>query len=420
MERQRDQMHRLDGCGSGRRIPLRCRIRSTCVRHSSSHRRPHQPRLQITADDRYTAFINGDKHPVAQGSDWTTVQQFNVTHQLFKGQNLFSVRAVNSAGPAGVLYRLQITMPTGKLFILNSSSRVKVSRRPNAGWSELNFVDTSWPAAREIAAANAPPWGLTPWRLYIRCFSFGPSLGYPDPVFHLTKARMLANASSGDRMLMTTSVSSSSDSAAIRSGRFYPLSISIFKFTFPAMRTRPIIGTGFPALAANRSVSSLGLDWCYSPHNAFPPEWYRKSVPFTRIQCLEHHFPVQACSPWDPTWPGFVDKNYDALPSKQFSSDADDHGKERLAPPNSPVLSAICVGIHGDYGEAGLLTGGRVSENSPGQRAAWERTFGNTHDHIGWWCDDVQARKEFQRAMLAKYGNVTKLNESWKVAYKSR
>ena len=48
-----------------------------------------------------------------------------------------------------------------------------------------------------------------------------------------------------------------------------------------------------------RLAREYGFDWCYFPHYAFPPKWYRDQVPFTRIQCLEHGQPVQAFSPWE-------------------------------------------------------------------------------------------------------------------------
>ena len=304
-------------------------------------------------------------------------------------------------------------MPTGKMFTVYSNSRVKVNRRPPPGWTDPKFVDTEWPAAREIAAANAPPWGplhgalvSDPSRL-VRLWDIRSNL--PPDQSHYIGKRIV-----GDRMLLATSVSSTSDMSLLSHAGF-----TLFQADSNHISTdedTPNHWNWGPASSASRSVNSLGLDFCYAPHNAFPPEWYRKSVPFTRIQCLEHHLPVQAFSPWDPTWPGFVDKNYEAL-LKQFSPDTDEHGKERVTKPNGSVISGIYAGIHGDYGEAGLLTGGRVSV--PSQRAAWERTFGNTHDHLGFWCDDPLARKDFQQSMVAKYGDLAKLNAAWKRSYKS-
>lgn len=377
---------------------------------------PASATLVITADDSYSAYINGDKTPVAQGADWTTVQQINVTRQLTKGVNLLSVRAINTAGLAGVLYHLQITMPTGKVFNLYSNSRVRVSRRPPPGWNDPKFVDAAWSPAKEIAAGNAPPWGPL----------HGPITSDPSHLVRLWDIRSglppdqspyVGKRIVGDRMLLATSVSSTSDMRMLGRAGF-----TLFQSDSNHISTdedSPQHWNWTSALSAGRSVNSLGLDWCYAPHNAFPPEWYRKSIPFTRIQCLEHHLPVQAFSPWDPKWPGFVAANYDAL-AKQFSPDENGvkpKGPERDARPNPVAVSSLYVGIHGDYGEAGLLTGGRVAV--PSQRAAWERTFGDTHDHLGWWCDDPVARQDFRQSMIKKYGDLASLNGAWKRSYKS-
>src|SRR5579884_2334629 len=50
-------------------------------------RAPLSARLLITADDQFAAYVNGRAQPVAQGHDWTTVQEFDVTRLLHAGQN---------------------------------------------------------------------------------------------------------------------------------------------------------------------------------------------------------------------------------------------------------------------------------------------------------------------------------------------
>src|SRR5580704_1239389 len=61
---------------------------------------PSSAILLITADDSFKVFVNGGPKPVAQGNDWTTVQEFNVTRLLTKGLNLLAVQATNTDGPA--------------------------------------------------------------------------------------------------------------------------------------------------------------------------------------------------------------------------------------------------------------------------------------------------------------------------------
>jgi hypothetical protein len=136
----------------------------------------------------------------------------------------------------------------------------------------------------------------------------------------------------------------------------------------------------------------------------------------TASQCLEDKLPVEAFSPWDPTWPAFIDRGYSAI-GRQFAvKPAGQPGKPPSRPASTSVAS-LYVGVHGDYGECGLMMGARV--NVPGQKEDWLRRFGNLHDHLGWWCNDPLARADFRAAMMQKYGTLAALNGAWKRQYKT-
>src|SRR5579884_3901355 len=364
---------------------------------------PVSARLRITADDSFKAYLNERKAPVATGSDWTTVQEFDVTRYLKAGPNLLAVEAQNTGGPGGLIYKLVVRLPGGKPQLFFSDGRVRANRRAPPAWATFAVDDSHWPLAKELAPANGGVWGplhgaLTPdaSRL-VRLWDIRAG-GKPgeDPY---TRPRHV-----GDRMILSASASSPSDMKILSEAGF-----TLFQTDSDHLSTEETAPGHWDWSgpdAARKAVQSLGLDWCYFPHEAFPPPWYAKSVPFVRIQCLEHQQPVRAFSPWDPSWPGFIDSGYEAL-SKEF---AVKKGEERK-------LSAIYVGVHGDYGEAGLLMGARISV--PGQREDWLRRFGNLHDHLGWWCSDPLARADFKKAMLAKYGSLDRLNAAWKRDFKS-
>ncbi len=159
-----------------------------------------------------------------------------------------------------------------------------------------------------------------------------------------------------------------------------------------------------------KKAASLGLDWCYFPHFAFPPKWYDERVAYSRIQCLEHGLPVQAFSPWDPRFPAFVSRGYEKLREHFGKRESDYYLTSSPARPMS-----LYLGIHGDYGETGLLMGARTAV--PGQKEEWQKRFGDLHDHLGWWCGDQSARKAFRDAMGAKYGSIDVLNAAWKTNY---
>ena len=126
--------------------------------------------------------------------------------------------------------------------------------------------------------------------------------------------------------------------------------------------------------------------------------------------------PVEAFSPWDPTWPAFIDRGYAAI-ERQFAAKAPPPvlvgtGRPLAAKPAGTSIASLYVGVHGDYGESGLMMGARV--NVPEQKEDWQRRFGNLHDHLGWWCHDPLARADFRAAMLQKYGTLAALNAAWK------
>jgi hypothetical protein len=365
-------------------------------------------KLLITADDNFRAYLNEGKKPVAQGNDWTTVQEFDLTKLVRIGDNLLAIETQNTGGAGGLLFKLIVTLPGGKTQAFFSDARVRYNRHPAVGWTLLNYDEKSWPLASVIAPLGGGVWGsvhgalvANPARL-LRLWDIRAG-GEPgeDPY---TRPR-----ASGERMILSTSASSISDMQVLSS-----LGFTLFQTDSDHLSTEEVASGRWDwhtQEAARQAVRSLGLDWCYFPHYAFPPPWYRKGVPFTAIECLEHKQPVAAFSPWDPTWPGFISRGYDAL-ARQFPTPADPKGEKR-------GVSALYVGVHGDFGEAGLLSGGRVSPAIPAQRDDWIRRFGNDHDHLGWWCNDPKARADFRASMLQKYASLEGINTAWKRALKT-
>src|SRR5262245_3864150 len=63
--------------------------------------------LWITADNQYTAYVNGQK--LGGDSEWNTVEKYDVAKHLKAGKNVLAIEARNQGGPAGVIARLHIT-----------------------------------------------------------------------------------------------------------------------------------------------------------------------------------------------------------------------------------------------------------------------------------------------------------------------
>jgi hypothetical protein len=377
-------------------------------------RKPLSVQLLITADDTFTAYLNEGRTPVGAGADWTTVQGIDVTRYVHEGDNLLCVQCRNTGGPGGLLYKLVIKDGGARPRIVFSDAKVRVNRHPPVVWTTFALNDANWPHAKEISPANGGVWGQ------LR------GAPQPDPSHIVRQWNIRAGSPDadpytrprgvGERMLLSASVASSSELQILAGAGF-----TLFQTDSDHLSTEetaPNLWDWHTADRARALVQKLGLDWCYFEHEAFPPKWYRDSISFTRIQCLEHQQPVQAFSPWDPKWPAFIGRGYDAL-AKQFGltpAGGNTNPQQQPAAGKS-LLSAINVGVHGDYGEAGFLTGARVAV--PDQRDDWVRRFGNAHDHLGFWCDDSQARADFRARMMEQYGTLEALNAAWHRAYQS-
>jgi hypothetical protein len=140
-----------------------------------------------------------------------------------------------------------------------------------------------------------------------------------------------------------------------------------------------------------------GFLFALFPHFAFPPGWYIEKEKPALTRCVEHGVEIPALSPWEPLFSNWLDRQWAAL-ARQFGG-------------TNPRVHALVLGVHGDYGEAGLFSGTRMASRE--QREDWERRFGNAHNHKGFWCGDEKARASFRRAMLRKYGDLDALNKAW-------
>lgn len=126
-------------------------------RKSFDLRHTDRARLEITADNAFEAFLNGDR--VAAGDDWSRVREFDVTSRLVFGKNVLAVKVTNEGGPAGLLVRALIDVRGGTQVNVLSDATWKASANAPDGWTSLAFDDAAWPPARSLGEAGAAPWG---------------------------------------------------------------------------------------------------------------------------------------------------------------------------------------------------------------------------------------------------------------------
>ncbi|WP_328315845.1 alpha-L-rhamnosidase [Streptomyces sp. NBC_00388] len=121
-------------------------------------------RLVMTADDGFTAYVNGTQvaHTAADGpaENWRSPVVVDVTGLLRPGTNLVAVSAVNAtAGAAGLLGLLEVTGKDGTRTAVTDAGWRTAAQEPASGWNSPGFDDSSWQPAQVVGAWGAGPWG---------------------------------------------------------------------------------------------------------------------------------------------------------------------------------------------------------------------------------------------------------------------
>ncbi|MCX4680816.1 glycoside hydrolase family 78 protein [Streptomyces sp. NBC_01433] len=124
-------------------------------------------RLVLTADDGFTAHVNGAEvaHTEADGParNWSRPVLVDVTSRLRPGANVIAVSATNAvAGPAGLLGVLELTTADGVRTLPTGADWRTVDREPEGDRRSAGYDDTAWSAAAVLAPWGSGPWGKVP------------------------------------------------------------------------------------------------------------------------------------------------------------------------------------------------------------------------------------------------------------------
>jgi putative heme-binding domain-containing protein len=129
--------------------------------------------LTASGDDRAEFFINGKK--VASVRNWKSPAYADVTKEIVKGENVIAARCENEAASAGLIARLDMTIPTygsvserykraqhaGLRWIntLVTDTTWFAGDREEPNWTTLDFNDDGWKRAVSVGKLGDKPWG---------------------------------------------------------------------------------------------------------------------------------------------------------------------------------------------------------------------------------------------------------------------
>jgi hypothetical protein len=122
--------------------------------------KPLSAEIHITADDKYTFFLNARE--VGSGEGWNTPERFDIARLLVTGKNTIAIKSENGTGPAGFIAWLAITTPDRQTLIIPTDSTWKISLAPKENWEAPDFNDANWPTASITGPSSSAPWSLAP------------------------------------------------------------------------------------------------------------------------------------------------------------------------------------------------------------------------------------------------------------------
>jgi alpha-L-rhamnosidase len=127
-----------------------------------ANRQPVRAIFWVAADNQFVLYANGKE--LGQGSGWQSATPVDVLSQLHPGDNSFALSVTNvdaTAGPAGLLGRLQVQYGSGDSLTFDIDGSWKAYNQEVAGWQGEHFDDRSWSGAKVLGVSGMAPWGPT-------------------------------------------------------------------------------------------------------------------------------------------------------------------------------------------------------------------------------------------------------------------
>lgn len=134
--------------------------------HVDADRRLASADLIMTADDKFTAYLDG----ALVGRSSTAAEAWREARVLplsgiQDGRNVLAIEASNSnfasggASPAGLLGVIRLTYSGGAVELIPTDSSWLSAKEVTSGWQDPDFDDTAWVPSVEHAAYGSGPWG---------------------------------------------------------------------------------------------------------------------------------------------------------------------------------------------------------------------------------------------------------------------
>lgn len=116
---------------------------------------PADARIQLTADDGYALFVNGQEIARRHGS-WQQTALHELSRQLKKGKNVLEIRVLNENGPTGLIAELLCEFRNGRKQLIKTDRGFQVVKIRNMKQEHADFSKAA--AAMELGVPPVAPW----------------------------------------------------------------------------------------------------------------------------------------------------------------------------------------------------------------------------------------------------------------------
>ncbi len=118
---------------------------------------PEKAVLALACDNKAVIYLDGKQ--IGENDSWSDPTVLDLTKLLKTGEHILAVRAENQGGPAGLIARLDLTLPKAKKQTIQTDNSWQVSAREVTGWNKLDASVTGFAAASSLGKHGVQPWG---------------------------------------------------------------------------------------------------------------------------------------------------------------------------------------------------------------------------------------------------------------------
>ncbi len=130
----------------------------------SNAKQPRRGTLWISADDRFTVYVNGDL--IREHTGTGTFAKIDISAKLKPGRNVLAVMVENlpapvAANPAGLLASLHVETAGEAARVIPSDATWRTAQKVSNDWqwTAEEFDDSQWIEAKDLGSYGRSPWG---------------------------------------------------------------------------------------------------------------------------------------------------------------------------------------------------------------------------------------------------------------------